>query len=143
MTHAMLKLAMQEVLGDDTTSAPLWRWLGVAALLLLAVWTAGWLLGKYTVGTAMLSSPWVDLERKPDAIELSAQDPVVRNSRRAAGRADACRISRCLRDAAPGEHSKRNAAPCRRYGRALGAVLISACARMKCVLMRCKRLWHA
>ena len=76
MTHAMLKLAMQEVLGDDTTAAPLWRWLGVAALLLLAVWTAGWLLGKYTVGTAMLSSPWADLEREPDAIELSAQDPL-------------------------------------------------------------------
>ncbi|MEZ7943010.1 MAG: AAA family ATPase, partial [Halioglobus sp.] len=50
VNHAMLRLAMQEVLGDETVVTPLWRWLGMAVVLLLAIWTAGWLLGKYTGG---------------------------------------------------------------------------------------------
>ena len=60
VNHAMLRLAMQEVLGDETGVTPLWRWLGMAVVLLLAIWTAGWLLGKYTGGSAILAPSWMD-----------------------------------------------------------------------------------
>ena len=76
VNHAMLRLAMQEVLGDETVVTPLWRWLGVAAVLLLVIWTAGWLLGKYTGGNAMLTPSWMDSQLEPDAIELSGQNPI-------------------------------------------------------------------
>jgi general secretion pathway protein A len=75
VNHAMLKLAMQEVLGDETVRTPLWRWLGIAVVLLLAIWTAGWLLGKYTGGTATLAPSWMDMQLEPDAIALSEEDP--------------------------------------------------------------------
>ena len=75
VNHAMLKLAMQEVLGDETVSTPLWRWLGIAVVLLLAIWTAGWLLGKYTGGTATLAPSWMDMQLESDAIALSEEDP--------------------------------------------------------------------
>lgn len=48
--HAMLKQAVQEVLGEEYSDTPPWRWLAVAAVLLLLVWGGGWLLGKYTAG---------------------------------------------------------------------------------------------
>jgi general secretion pathway protein A len=76
VNHAMLRLAMQEVLGDETVVTPLWRWLGMAVVLLLAIWTAGWLLGKYTGGAAILAPSWMDSQLDPDAIELSEEDPV-------------------------------------------------------------------
>jgi general secretion pathway protein A len=46
--HTMLRLAMREVLGEQQSNPPPWRWLGLAAMLLLLVWAAGWLLGNYT-----------------------------------------------------------------------------------------------
>lgn len=45
---SMLKLAVREVLGEQPSERPAWHWVAVAASLLLLVWAAGWLLGKYT-----------------------------------------------------------------------------------------------
>lgn len=51
---SMLKLAVREVLGEQETGAPPWRWLLAGVALMLLVWAGGWLLGKYTAapGTA-------------------------------------------------------------------------------------------
>jgi general secretion pathway protein A len=46
--HDMLQLAIREVLGEQAASPPPWRWLALAAMVLLLVWAAGWLLGKYS-----------------------------------------------------------------------------------------------
>lgn len=46
--HAMLSLAVKEVLGDQEIDPVIWRWVGVAAVVLLLGWAGGWLLGKYT-----------------------------------------------------------------------------------------------
>lgn len=46
--HDMLRLAVREVLGEQETSAPPWRWLALAAMVLLLVWAAAWLLGNYS-----------------------------------------------------------------------------------------------
>lgn len=46
--HDMLRLAIREVLGEQAASPPPWRWLALAAMVLLLVWAAGWLLGKYS-----------------------------------------------------------------------------------------------
>ena len=75
VNQAMLRLAMQEVLGDVTVVTPLWRWLGIAVVLLLVIWTAGWLLGKYMGGSAIMTPSWMDMQLEPDAIELSGEDP--------------------------------------------------------------------
>lgn len=45
--HAMLSLAVKEVLGDQEIDPVIWRWVGVAAVVLLLGWAGGWLLGKY------------------------------------------------------------------------------------------------
>ena len=80
VNHAMLRLAMHEVLGDDSVAAPMWRWLGLAVALLLAIWTAGWLLGKYSGGSELLSPSWMGLKLGPDAIQLSEHSPVSENA---------------------------------------------------------------
>jgi general secretion pathway protein A len=46
--HDMLQLAIREVLGEQAASPPPWRWLALAAMVLLLVWAAGWFLGKYS-----------------------------------------------------------------------------------------------
>lgn len=74
VNHAMLKLAIQEVLGDETVSTPLWRWFGIAVVLLMAIWTAGWLLGKYTTDTALSIPSWTDAPPEPDPIGVPAQN---------------------------------------------------------------------
>ena len=84
VNHAMLRLAMHEVLGDDSVAAPMWRWLGLAVALLLAIWTAGWLLGKYSGGSELLTPSWMGLKLGPDAIQLSEHSPVSENANRAA-----------------------------------------------------------
>jgi general secretion pathway protein A len=46
--HNMLRLAVQEVLGEqEPADTTMWRWIGVAVAVLLIVWAGGWLLGKY------------------------------------------------------------------------------------------------
>ncbi len=74
VSHAIFKLATREVLGDEAAVTPVWRWLGVAVVLLLAVWSAGWLLGKYTGGSAMLTPSWVDRQQETENAETSGQD---------------------------------------------------------------------
>ena len=76
VNHAMFTLAVQEVLGDETAVTPLWRWLGVAVVLLLAVWSVGWVLGKYTGSKALLTPSWLETQHAPEIIESSVQDPV-------------------------------------------------------------------
>ncbi|MDG2046492.1 MAG: AAA family ATPase [Halioglobus sp.] len=76
VNHAMFKLAAQEVLGDETAVTPLWRWLGVFVVLLLAVWSIGWLLGKYTGSEALLTPFWLETQRAPEIIETSVQEPL-------------------------------------------------------------------
>ena len=76
VNHAMFKLAAQEVLGDETAVTPLWRWLGVFVVLLLAVWSIGWLLGKYTGSEALLTPFWLETQRAPEIIEISVQEPL-------------------------------------------------------------------
>ena len=50
---SMLKLAIREVLGEPAEGrGPMWRWLAVAAVVMLLVWSGGWLLGKYTAAPA-------------------------------------------------------------------------------------------
>ncbi len=53
--HAMLRLAVREVLGGQDPAPVVWRWLAVAAAVLLLVWAGGWLLGNYT------ATPTVDI----------------------------------------------------------------------------------
>ena len=76
VNHAMFTLAVQEVLGDETAVTPLWRWLGVAVVVLLAVWSVGWVLGKYTGSKALLTPSWLETQHAPEIIESSVQDPV-------------------------------------------------------------------
>ncbi len=51
--HAMLRQAVREVLGEQDPGTTMWRWLAAAVAVLLLVWAGGWLLGKYTVATAV------------------------------------------------------------------------------------------
>lgn len=51
--HDMLQLAITEVLGEQAASPPPWRWLALAAMVLLLVWAAGWVLGKYSGAPAV------------------------------------------------------------------------------------------
>lgn len=66
--HDMLQLAIREVLGEQAASPPPWRWLALAAMVLLMVWAAGWLLGKYS---GML--PVGTVATEPVAVEPVAQ----------------------------------------------------------------------
>jgi general secretion pathway protein A len=45
--QAMLKLAVKEVLGEDSPDNALWKWLAIGALVLFLIWACAWLLGKY------------------------------------------------------------------------------------------------
>ncbi len=45
--HAMLQLAVREVLGEQVAAAPLWRWVAAGVAVLLLVWAVGWVLGQY------------------------------------------------------------------------------------------------
>ncbi len=51
--HDMLRLAVREVLGGQDPAPAVWRWLAVAAAVLLLVWAGGWLLGSYTAAPAV------------------------------------------------------------------------------------------
>jgi general secretion pathway protein A len=70
--QSMLKLAVREVLGEQEAESPIWRWLLAGAVVMLLLWTGGWLLGKYT------AAPTVDSVRSVshDAAEGVAATPV-------------------------------------------------------------------
>lgn len=70
--HSMLKLAVREVLGEQTADGPMWRWVLAAAVVMLLVWSGGWLLGKYT------AAPAADSVRSAtqESAEHLAADPV-------------------------------------------------------------------
>jgi len=54
--HAMLRLAVREVLGEQAADTALWRWLAVAGAVLLLVWAGGWLLGQYNAAPVVVSA---------------------------------------------------------------------------------------
>jgi len=63
--HAMLQLAVKEVLGEQLADTPMWRWLAVAATVLLLVWAGGWLLGQRNVARVVESAPVQDGSAAP------------------------------------------------------------------------------
>ncbi len=67
--HAMLRLAVREVLGEQDADTAFWRWLAVAAAVLLLVWAGGWLLGKYTAATVAGSAGTQSSITAPQALE--------------------------------------------------------------------------
>lgn len=79
----MLRLAMREVLGEERSDAPVWRWPAIAAAVLLLVWAGGWLLGKYTAApesdTANVQSMAISPADTPETVSLSSDEtsPVV------------------------------------------------------------------
>ncbi|MBK6510506.1 MAG: AAA family ATPase [Haliea sp.] len=72
--HDMLQLAIREVLGEQAASPPPWRWLALAAMVLLLVWAAGWLLGKYSGMLPVDAVPVGTVATEPVAVEPVAQD---------------------------------------------------------------------
>ncbi len=72
--HDMLQLAIREVLGEQAASPPPWRWLALAAMVLLLVWAAAWLLGKYSGMLPVDVVPVGTVATEPVAVEPVAQD---------------------------------------------------------------------
>lgn len=73
--HAMLKLAIHEVLGEQAPpDNAVWRWLALAVVLLLLVWGGGWLLGKYTAAPAVDSTRAVQPAAPSAAVRV--QEPL-------------------------------------------------------------------
>lgn len=76
--HDMLRLAMREVLGEQEPDTAMWRWLAIAAVVLLLVWAGGWLLGKYTgapeVGTASVETRATPPVTSPQPAALPSAD---------------------------------------------------------------------
>jgi general secretion pathway protein A len=78
--HAMLNLATQEVLGGHPVTTPMWRWFGVAAVVLLSIWAGGWLLGKYTTGGSVVGASGVQAiteQFMPAAVDSPEPTPLV------------------------------------------------------------------
>jgi general secretion pathway protein A len=80
--HDMLRLAVREVLGGQEADTTLWRWLTVAAAVLLLVWAGGWLLGNYSAtpvagvtASASIAAPTQDVDAVPVA-EAPQEVPV-------------------------------------------------------------------
>jgi len=75
----MLRLAVKEVLGEQQEAdGSLWRWLALAAVVLVLVWGAGWLLGKYTaVNNDEVSSVAATEVAVPASEVTAVPDPAV------------------------------------------------------------------
>ena len=82
--QAMLQLAIREVLGEQAADTALWRWLAVAAGVLLLVWAGGWLLGQYNAqpqpdngaGAQELITPPVVLPAAEESLHADSKVPV-------------------------------------------------------------------
>ncbi|MEZ5572661.1 MAG: AAA family ATPase [Halioglobus sp.] len=71
--HRMLQLAVKEVLGEQEAEGNLWRWLALAAALLLIIWAGGWLLGKYMSS----SSDGAEPNSVPESVSEGAPVPAL------------------------------------------------------------------
>ncbi len=75
--HAMLQVAMREVLGEQEADTPVWRWLAIGVGVLLLVWAGGWLLGKYSGTLETGPVAVVEMAATPDTAPESAAAPDV------------------------------------------------------------------